>query len=121
VSLEQLNLADNQLDTVPECLQSHLGALQFLTLDGNKIVKVEDSSFTGLGALHILSISNLRDLREVHSGALKGLAGLKEFRCSNNENLARVDKTLFFMGEEKMQQDWSINSVSLQLNVIFLV
>lgn len=113
VKLRELHLANNQLAAVPVCLQTHLGALEFLVLDGNKITVVQDNSFSGLASLHTLSISNLLELREVHSGALKGLSALRHFRCADNKALERVDKALFFAGEDKIQQDWSLTTVFL--------
>jgi Leucine rich repeat len=111
VKLRELHLANNQLAAVPACLQSHLGALHLLVLDGNKIASVADDSFAGLSSLHSLSLSALPELREVRGGALKGLAALRHFKCADNAQLEHVDKTLFFMGEDKIQQDWSLNTV----------
>ncbi|XP_059480749.1 insulin-like growth factor-binding protein complex acid labile subunit [Neocloeon triangulifer] len=116
VRLEELDLTNNQLATVPECLQSYLGALQYLILDGNKIARVEGSAFTGLATLTTLSISNLPQLKQVDSAALKGVTDLKQFRCAGNKQLGKLDKSLFFMGEDKLQQDWSIQTIDLSNN-----
>ncbi|CAB3378741.1 Hypothetical predicted protein [Cloeon dipterum] len=116
VRLEYLDLGNNKIPVVPECLQSHLGALQFLALDGNKISTVEGAAFTGLATLHTLVISNLADLKRVDRAALKGVSELQVFRCADNKQLESVDKTLFFMGEEKMQNDWKFKIIDLSGN-----
>lgn len=59
-SLKHLDLSFNSLGAVPEAIALHLPNLQSLNLGHNQIAHLDSGSFSGLGTLRVLDLSNNR-------------------------------------------------------------
>ncbi|XP_070557532.1 leucine-rich repeat-containing protein 4-like isoform X2 [Ptychodera flava] len=83
-SLENLNLAENQLETLPNDVFNSLSSLQVLTLNGNRISTITPSTFDPTPQLRKLYLSNnqLTDLKE---HMFKNLVNLVQLELDWNE------------------------------------
>ncbi|KPP78829.1 tsukushin-like [Scleropages formosus] len=99
-NLQSLNLAGNQLRTVPQ-LQGV--PLRYLSLDGNPISVVKGNAFVGLSTLVHLSISGLPDLHTIEPQSFSDLRNLQVLDLSNNTNLRSLAPEIL-SGLESLQE-----------------
>ncbi|KAM9321151.1 tsukushi [Gastrophryne carolinensis] len=105
-TIRNLDLSGNQLHSV-QGLQGL--PLQYLDLDKNPISKIEENNFLGLKGLTHLSLSNLKDLKEIAPYSFKELPALQILDLSNNHNLKTLSKDVF-LGLSSLQELNLLNS-----------
>ncbi|XP_047097312.1 protein toll-like [Schistocerca piceifrons] len=73
--LEELDMRENFLETVPSNSLAPLGGLKYLELSNNRIHTITDGSFVNLPSLKLLNLWGNKDLQLFH-GSLLGLRNL---------------------------------------------
>lgn len=92
LQIQSLNLSANQLSSVPDLAGL---SLRLLSLDGNPIARITQGSFAPLKDLIYLSISGLRDLREIEPRSFHGLQSLQVLDLINNPKLETLSPAIF--------------------------
>ncbi|XP_051934546.1 tsukushi [Hippocampus zosterae] len=101
VHIQNLNLTGNRLSGIPNL--GGLEILRYLSLDSNPIVAIEEGDFAHLTDLVFLSLSSLRQLREIESNSFKGLRSLQVLDLSNNPKLKTLRRSVF-TGLDSLQE-----------------
>lgn len=91
VNLRILNLADNELTSVPEKLQLIGRSLISLNLAQNPIERFTEDSFIGLKSLQNLNISYMPVLKTIGKGVFTRLETLRHLDCAYNAKLTEFD------------------------------
>ncbi|XP_017275469.1 tsukushin [Kryptolebias marmoratus] len=90
--IQSVNLSANHLVNVPSIAGL---PLRYLNLDANPIAKIREGAFAHLKDLAYLSLSGLRELREVEPNSFKGLQNLQVLDLSNNPELRSLNPAVF--------------------------
>uniref|UniRef100_A0A0K8VQ09 Tsukushin n=1 Tax=Bactrocera latifrons TaxID=174628 RepID=A0A0K8VQ09_BACLA len=90
-TLRVLNLAGNQLTSVPDKLQLIGRSLISLNLAQNPIERFSGESFTGLMSLQNLNISYMPVLKTIGKGIFTSLENLRRLDCAYNPKLTEFD------------------------------
>uniref|UniRef100_A0A8C8VFL8 Tsukushi n=1 Tax=Pelusios castaneus TaxID=367368 RepID=A0A8C8VFL8_9SAUR len=107
-NIQSLNLSGNRLKTVPN-LQGI--PLRYLNLDGNPLSKIEKGAFVGLKDLIHLSLSSLRDFREISPYSFNELPSLQVLDLSSN-NLKSLSAEVVFGLSSLQELNLSTTGVS---------
>ncbi|XP_068440181.1 tsukushi [Clinocottus analis] len=98
--IRSLNLSSNRLLRVPRLAGL---SLRYLNLDGNPIAQIEEGAFAQLKDLVYLSMSGLRELRDIEPHSFKGLQSLQVLDLSNNPELKTLSPAVF-SGLDSLQE-----------------
>ena len=109
-SLQVLILNGNQLTTVPVELQ-RAPNLAFLNLNDNPIKKLDSTSFQGLSSLQQLNISAMDRLESIEEKTFSPLHSLRELYCSFNPSLRKIHSKAF-MGILKQDEEFTFRQVT---------
>ncbi|KAI5626104.1 tsukushin isoform 2 precursor [Silurus asotus] len=90
--IKSLMLAGNQLRKVPRLAGI---PLQYLSLDGNPILGIDEGAFEELTDLVYLSLSGLPELSVIHPNSFRGLKNLQVLDLSNNFQLKTLSPDVF--------------------------
>ena len=93
--VRKLDVSKNNCEFVPAEIQYHGTDINELVLDGNPIQKLKSHSFSSMGNLQKLSLSQMPLLHEIKASAFTGLLNLKTLKIANNPRLAYVDPDAF--------------------------
>lgn len=83
-SLEMLDLSQNKLNELPDCVFEPLSTLRNLDLSSNQITHISQESFTGLELLERLYLHS-NAIKSIHPSAFDGLEQLLELKLYRNE------------------------------------
>ena len=109
-SLQVLILNGNQLTTVPVELQ-RAPNLAFLNLNDNPIKKLDSTSFQGLSSLQQLNISAMDRLESIEEKTFSPLHSLRELYCSFNPSLRKIHSKAF-MAILKQDEEFTFRQVT---------
>ena len=92
--LEELNLNNNRLSTIPSYAITKLPKLKTLSLNGNNIRKIGIGDFQGLLRLEVIELTKL-PLHLIDQESFKDLPELTTLLLSDNSMLSYIDKRAF--------------------------
>uniref|UniRef100_A0A0K8V9D2 Phospholipase A2 inhibitor subunit B n=1 Tax=Bactrocera latifrons TaxID=174628 RepID=A0A0K8V9D2_BACLA len=119
-TLRVLNLAGNQLTSVPDKLQLIGRSLISLNLAQNPIERFSGESFTGLMSLQNLNISYMPVLKTIGKGIFTSLENLRRLDCAYNPKLTEFDMESIYHSSNLTDLDIShcaLTTLSLLVNV----
>nr|XP_023026272.1 leucine-rich repeat-containing protein 70-like [Leptinotarsa decemlineata] len=115
-SLKYLNLAYNQIHSLPRKFFENMPNLEELNLEGNDFTVLDPQTQLSIGTLTRLTVLNLanNELTEVEGEALRNLSNLKKIDLSSNQ-LDFVPESLEYLGKTLQVLNLSENYI-FQLN-----
>lgn len=111
--LKELDISNNQLDSITRSTFEHLTILELLKLDNNRITFIEDGAFDSLSSLQILDLSynHISWIVENPHGAFARLQELTNLLLAGND-IFHISKDAFTGLDNVIQIDLSNNTIA---------